>query len=71
MSAPTSSIVLKPCLPREGHRQAMAGRFTPAIRRNCSIDTAISAPVFPHETTACASFFFSAVTADHMDVALP
>ena len=49
----------------------MAGRFTPAIRRNCSIDTAISAPVFPHETTACASFFFSAVTADHMDVALP
>ncbi len=30
----------------------MAGRLTPSSLRSCSIDTAISAPVLPHDTAA-------------------
>ena len=50
MSAPTSSITLKPDALREGQRHAMAGRSMPGSLRRRSIETAISAPVFPQET---------------------
>jgi len=41
------------------------------MRRNCSIDTAISAPVLPQLTAACADPSLRAVMADHIEVSLP
>src|SRR6056297_814610 len=64
-------MTLNPCGFRDGHRQAMAGRFTPSILRRRIMLSAISAPVLPQLTAACASPVFTASMHDHMDVPLP
>jgi hypothetical protein len=61
-------MTLKPCGLREGHRQAMAGRFTPGSLRSRIIDSAISAPVLPQDTAASASPERTDSSADHIDV---
>ena len=68
MSAPQSSTTLKPCGLREGHRQAIAGRFTPGSLRRRSIDSAISAPVLPQLTATVASPARTDSMADHIEV---
>ena len=71
ISAPTSNITLKPLGPSDGHNIEIAGRLIPGIIRNLIIETASNAPVFPQETQASASFCFTDVIADHIDVPLP
>jgi hypothetical protein len=48
--------MFRPCLFLDGHKQAIAGRITPGNFRNLTIESAINAPVFPHEI-AIEAFF--------------
>ena len=63
--APTSRTTLSPRT--VGHRQAIAGRSTPAIVLRQIFDIAMSAPVLPAETAACASPSRTAWIARHID----
>src|SRR5665213_60730 len=67
--APTSSTTLCPRL--VGHSAAIAGRSIFSRTRSCTIDIAMSAPVFPAETTTSASFFATDSMACHMLVLRP
>jgi hypothetical protein len=49
----------------------MAGRFSPGSFRSRSIDTAISAPVFPQDTAAAASPSRTASMAENIEVPWP
>ena len=54
-----------------GNRLAMAGRFRPGSLRSRSIDTAISAPVLPQDTAACASPSLTASIVANIEVPWP
>src|SRR5690606_41354346 len=67
----TAGMMLKPAGFFGGHRQAIAGRFTPGSLRSRSIDRAMSAPVLPQDAAAPASPVLTDSMADHIEVPLP
>jgi hypothetical protein len=67
--APTSSTTVSPRT--VGHSAAIAGRSIPSIAFSWSLAIAISAPVLPAETTACASPERTDAMARHMLVERP